>query len=330
MAEDRRPSAIGQALLAISDQWTLLILQRAFLMRTRRFADWRDELGMSESVLANRLKELVAGDLLRPAPYREQGRTRTEYLLTERALELWPLLVEIWSWERSWVPRRRGLPELIHDACGRRTDVELGCAACDRAPVTARDTETLRGSATFAQVAVPRHHRRTVRDDVERDPLSYFPETFELLGDRWSTVMLAATFLGVRRFADFQSELGMAPSVLSDRLRRFTELGVLSAGESDGGRPRYLLTDKGLAFFGVFAFIVDWAQRWYAGPPGTDLLITHRACGRPFRPYLRCLSCGTPLNRTEVRFALGDGQAATTAASRPLASGDGRFPFSDR
>lgn len=293
-----RPSAIGQALLAICDQWTLLILQRAFLLHIRRFADWRDELGMSESVLANRLKEMVAGDLLRPVPYREQGRTRTEYLLTERAIELWPLLVEIWSWERRWVPRRVGLPELTHDACGNRTDVELGCESCGQAPVTARDTVTVRGEATFAQVTVPRHHRRTVRG--ERDPLSYFPETFELLGDRWSTVILAAAFLGMRRFADFQSELGVAPSVLSHRLRRFTELGVLAV-EDSGARPRYRLTDKGLDFFGIFAVIVDWAQRWYSG---TDLEITHRTCGKPFRPYLRCRSCGHPLHRTDMHFAI--------------------------
>jgi DNA-binding HxlR family transcriptional regulator len=303
VAGTERPSAIGQALLAISDQWTLLILQRAFLLHIRRFADWRDELGMSESVLANRLKELVAGDLLRPVPYREQGRTRTEYLLTERAIELWPVLVEIWSWERHWVPRRHGLPELTHDTCGDRTGVELGCASCGRAPVTARETETARGLATFAQVAVPRLHRRTVRGGAEHDPLSYLPETFELLGDRWSTVILAAALLGTRRFADFQSELGVAPSVLASRLRRFVELDVLAVEES-GSRPRYRLTDKGLGFFGIFAFIVEWAQRWYAGPPGTDLLITHRDCGRPFRPCLRCGSCGQVLSRTEVHFLL--------------------------
>ncbi|MEO3782038.1 helix-turn-helix domain-containing protein [Actinocorallia sp. B10E7] len=315
-AQGPRPSAIGQALLAISDQWTLLILQRAFLLRTKRFADWRDDLGMSESVLSNRLKELVAGGLLLPSPYREEGRTRTEYLLTEQARELWPLLVHVWSWERAWVPRRAGLPELVHETCGNRTDVELGCAACGGAPVTARDTETLRGEATFAQVAVPRLHRKTVRVNAEDDPLSYFPETFELLGDRWGTVLLAAAFLGVRRFADFQAELGVAPSVLSNRLRRFTELGVLTTDESEGGRPRYRLTDKGLAFFGVFAFLIDWAQRWYTGPPGTDLRLLHRACGKPFQPYLRCLSCGEPLERPAVAFLVGaDGELRPAAST---------------
>lgn len=301
-----QPSAIGQALLAIGDQWTLLIVQRAFLLRIRRFADWRDELRVSESVLANRLKELVAGGLLYPAPYREEGRTRTEYLLSEQARELWPLLVAVWSWERAWVPRRSGLPELVHEACGERTDVEIGCASCGRAPVTARDTVTERGAATFAQVAVPRLHRKTVRFNAEDDSLSYFPETLELLGDRWGTVLLAAALLGMQRFADFQAELGMAPSVLSNRLRRFTELGVLTPDEGKGGRARYRLTDKGLAFFEVFAFLVDWAQRWYEGPPGTDLRIEHRACGKAFHPYLSCRSCGERLERTSVAFVATD------------------------
>jgi len=303
VAEAERPSAIGQALLAISDQWTMLILQRAFLLHIRRFADWRDELGISESVLAGRLKELVAGDFLRPVPYREEGRTRTEYLLTERAIELWPMLVEIWSWERRWVSRHHGLPELTHDVCGSRTDVELGCTSCGQAPVTARDTETVRAAATFAQVTVPRLHRRTVRGDAERDPLSYLPDTFELLGDRWSTVILVAAFLGARRFADFQSELGVAPSVLSSRLRRFTELGVLAV-EEPGARPRYRLTEKGIDFFGIFAFIVEWAQTWFSGPPDTDLRITHRACGQPFRPYLRCKVCNLAISRTELHFVV--------------------------
>jgi DNA-binding HxlR family transcriptional regulator len=299
----QHPSAIGQGLLAVADQWTLLILQRAFLLRTRRFADWSEQLGVSESVLAGRIKEMVACGLLMPSPYRDTGRTRTEYLLTDRALDLWSFLIEIWSWERSWAPHRQPLPELVHRSCGARTDVVLGCGVCGRAPVTARDTETHRGpAATFANVAVPRLHRRTVRAEGADDPLTYYPETFEILGDRWSTVLLAAAFLGIRRFANFQSELGVAPSVLSGRLRRFSELGILATRPGANGRPEYRLDDKGMAFFGVFALLVDWAQRWFSGPPGTELRIVHRACAQPLRPILRCGSCNKELERASISF----------------------------
>jgi DNA-binding HxlR family transcriptional regulator len=298
-------SGIGQALLAVGDQWSLLMLQRAFLKHTRRFAEWRDELGMSESVLAARLRELVAAGLLEPSPYRADGRTRTEYLLTKRARELWPFLVSIWSWERARVARPVPLPDLVHERCGRRADVTLGCGGCGAAPVSARDTRTERGPAsTFADVALPRHHRRTVREHAPSDPLSYFPETMEILGDRWSTVLLAAAFLGVRRFAGFESELGVAPSILSDRLRRFTEFDVFVQRDLPGRGHEYRLTDKGLAFFPTFAFLVDWAQRWHPGAPGSEITIRHAACDKPLAPWLRCDSCLEPLARQEIHFDL--------------------------
>jgi DNA-binding HxlR family transcriptional regulator len=303
------PSAVGQALLALGDQWTLLILQRGFTKDVRRFADWRDDLGLSESVLAVRLREMVAGGLLELAAYKE-GRTRHEYRLTPRALDLWPMLVAIWSWERTWATRPEPLPDLVHDVCGARSDVVLGCAACDTAFVTARETEPVRGErSTFAQVALARHHRRPVRGRAPHDDTSYLPETMEILGDRWSTVVLAAAFLGVRRFADFQAELGIAPSVLSDRLRRFVDAEVLARVPGPRGRPRYRLTDKGVAFFPVFAFLVDWAHRVYEGAPGTELTIRHTTCGATLRPVLRCTACGRIMERTAVRFDAPDVQA---------------------
>jgi DNA-binding HxlR family transcriptional regulator len=306
-----RPSAIGHALLVLGDQWNVLILQRAFLTHTRRFADWRDQLGMSESVLSGRLRELVAAHLLTPTPYRTEGRSRNEYRLTPRAIELWTFLVSIWAWERTWVDLPPGTPELVHDLCGTRILPELGCARCGRAPVTARDTATTRRpGTTFAQVAVARHHRRTVRDRIPRTPLSYFPETLEILGDRWSTVVLAAAFLRVRRFADFEAELGVAPSILSDRLRRFVELDVLTQTAGSNGRREYRLTAKGLAFFPVYAFLADWAQRWYSDVAPADLTMVHTACGDTLVPFLECSACHRPLRRDEVHFDVTAGDFA--------------------
>jgi len=83
-AADQRdgPSAIAAALLTLGDRWTLLILQRAFLTHMRRFSGWRDALGVSGSVLSNRLAEMVGAGLLVAEPYRTDGRTRTQYLLS--------------------------------------------------------------------------------------------------------------------------------------------------------------------------------------------------------------------------------------------------------
>jgi DNA-binding HxlR family transcriptional regulator len=291
-------SAIGQARAIPGDRWVLLILQRAFLLRIRTFAGWHDALGISESVLAARLRELVDHGIFELSAYRN-GRTRYEYRLTERGLRLWALLVAIQAWERDWVAPGR-LPPLLHEQCGQDAKPYLGCGSCLE-PMSARDTRTEPGPlATFSRIGPPRRHRRTVRSDAPPDLIGYCPASMEILGDRWSTSVLAGAFLGTRRFVDFQSGLGIAPSVLTDRLRRFVELRVFDA-RPDGS---YRLTDKGLAFFEVFAFLVDWAQRELPAPEGSALSITHALCGAAFQPVLLCRACGRPLQRREVRFVL--------------------------
>lgn len=299
------PGGIGSALLLLGDQWNLLILQQAFLRHVRRFADWRDALGMADSVLATRIRELVGGGVLTPAEYRRGGRGRTEYLLTPKGLPLWEFLVAIWAWEQAWSETDGRSARLLHLPCHASIVPELGCRSCAQFPLTARQTSVVIGpDATFGNVAVPRHHRRTVRDR-DRIAHSYRGQTLEILGDRWSTVLLVAAFLRVRRFADFQHQLGIAPGVLSDRLGRFVELGVLVRRPGPTERDEYRLTAKGLAFFPVFAFLVSWAQEWYPPSAAGTLTIVHDACGQPLQPILCCTRCQKPLARTEIRFDLG-------------------------
>ncbi|GAB3126652.1 winged helix-turn-helix transcriptional regulator [Glaciibacter psychrotolerans] len=293
-------SAIGRGLLAVGDRWTLLILQRAFVAHTRRFGDWRAQLGLSESTLAARLRGLVAAGLMERVPYDDNGRTRDEYLLTARALQLWSLLLAIWGWERISMPDVPNAPVLVHNDCGSAALPVLGCGVCGVSPVTARDTSAERGAkAEFAQIAVPRLHRRAQESSGPIDPLSYYPQTMEILGDRWSTAILAAAFLGVRRFTTFKTELGIAPSILSDRLRRFVAAGVLHAPSDEG---EYRLTRRGMDFFPVYAILVDWALRSYPTHSAHDLVIRHASCAAPLRPILVCSHCGGELSRTSVHF----------------------------
>jgi DNA-binding HxlR family transcriptional regulator len=287
-------STIGRALAELADSWTLLILQRAFL-GVRRFAGWRDQLGISESVLSGRLRDMTAAGLLEARPYREGGRTRSEYWLTPRGLDLWTLLVAIWSWEREWVPREVPLPDLWHD--GKHIcDIALVCGTCGEV-VTARDTTTEQLLPSFAG-SLPRVHPRRSRKALPADPLSTFPGASEVIGDRWGTVLVAGALMGVRSFAEFSREMSVSPDVLSDRLRRFVALGVFVAEQ--GG---YRLTDKGRATFPIMALVTAWADRWL-GPEGHPpaVRITHRACGAVLDPRLACVTCGELLERIAVRF----------------------------
>jgi DNA-binding HxlR family transcriptional regulator len=290
---------LARALDLMGDQWSLLIVQSVFL-RVRRYNDLRARLGIADAVLSARLRGLVDAGVLEQAPYQDERRTRHEYRLTPNGLDLWRFLVGVWAWERRWIPHRADeLPLLHHLTCGNTTDPVLSCGACSSV-VTARNTVVERG-LPVASAVTARRFRRQGWELVAGDPLLFYPQTMDILGDRWATGILVAAFLATRRFADFQRELGISPSVLADRLRRLVELGVLATAPSDrSGASEYRLTPKGHGYFPVFALLVGWASEHLGGDVG--LTIMHR--DHLLTPTLQCDRCGVPLERRTVRWAL--------------------------
>ena len=286
---------VGRTLGVLADTWTLLILQRAFL-GVRRYAGWRSTLNISDATLAARLRSMTDNGLLRTTPYREGGRSRQEYRLTERGMDTWRLLLATWNWEREWEPRAVPLPEIVHRTCGAATHVVLCCARCG-APVGPRDTEVDMNRVVTVGADLSRVHPRRTRGRLPTDPLSFLPGAMEIVGDRWGATLLGACLIGLRTFSDFAERLSISPEVLTDRLRRFVEHGVLEPA----GQTGYRLTDKGRAAFAIHACLVDWANRWERGDGvPVDLDIRHRACGRSLEVRLDCAACGLPLERTAV------------------------------
>jgi DNA-binding HxlR family transcriptional regulator len=126
---DTRNCTIGAALQVVGEKWTFLVLREAF-NGVRRFDDMRRRTGMPRQILSNRLGRLVDEGLLRKVPYREPGqRSRSEYRLTERGLDLYPLLIALLEWGNKHAANREGpLVELRHRACGAPVRLQLGCA----------------------------------------------------------------------------------------------------------------------------------------------------------------------------------------------------------
>ncbi|WP_344315128.1 winged helix-turn-helix transcriptional regulator [Fodinicola feengrottensis] len=281
----------------LGEQWMLLILQSVFL-RVRRYDDIRVRLGISPTALSSRLAEAVRVGVLERVPYQSVNRVRHEYRLTEHGLALWQLLISMWTWERDWaVDRRIMLPDLVHIDCGQSTAAPLGCRDCGQrvwlSAVRAQRREPLLFSGTS------RRFRRKDNTRLAADPLLFFPATMELLGDRWSVGLLAGAFLGARHFSEFERDLGIVPSVLSGRLARLVELGVMrtAAATTRADARAYDLTAKGRAFFPTLAFIADWSRTRYPDTPPA-LTLTHR--GHRFVPALLCHHCHTLLQRSRV------------------------------
>ena len=130
-----------------------------------------------------------------------------------------------------------------------------------------------------------------------------------VIGDRWTLLVLREAFLKVRRFDDFQSRLGIARRVLTERLSHLVEHGVLEkkAYQTRPLRHEYRLTRKGLDLYPALISLVHWGDRHYAGADGPPAIHTHLACGHDFRGVLTCSECGEPVEARAVQVRPGPG-----------------------
>jgi DNA-binding HxlR family transcriptional regulator len=114
----------------IGDRWTFIVLREVFA-GIRRFDQMRIRTGIPRQVLTNRLDRLVAEGVLRREPYQEQGlRTRTEYRLTEKGFDLYPVLTAVLAWGDRYLADPEGSPiDLVHRDCGARVRAPLRCEA---------------------------------------------------------------------------------------------------------------------------------------------------------------------------------------------------------
>ena len=94
--------SVARTISVIGDRWTRLILRDAFL-RVRRFEEFERRLGITRHILADRLKQLVAAGVLARIAYQECPK-RYEYRLTEKGLDLIPVLVEMANWSAEYDP----------------------------------------------------------------------------------------------------------------------------------------------------------------------------------------------------------------------------------
>ncbi len=111
------------------------------------------------------------------------------------------------------------------------------------------------------------------------------PAALEAMGERWSFLILRAAFDGIVYFEDFQSTLGIARNILSNRLGRLVANGILSREPvpTDKRRVAYRLTEKGASLVPVMIALRQWGERWSGTPPGGRILSDSRD-HKPIRP----------------------------------------------
>jgi DNA-binding HxlR family transcriptional regulator len=287
-------SVVG-AIETVGDAWSWLVLSEAIIDGTTRFDSFQSRLEIARSTLSARLSSLCANGLMK--------RDKRAYLLTEKGADFFACIMTAMAWaDRSntngqapWHAAHIGCAELIH--------AELRCAACHELVHARHVSFNRRPRPATALPGALQRRRAPSLDLLQRVRPDSTAATLQVLGDRWSVLLIRECFFGSHRFDEFQQSLGIASNILSDRLRRLAELGILArtAYQQRPLRHEYRLTEKGLALYPVPLAMLAWGDRWvFDGRPPVRL--THKTCGRRLTPVLSCSACTNPITRSDIVF----------------------------
>jgi len=146
-----------------------------------------------------------------------------------------------------------------------------------------------------------------------------------IIGDRWTILILRDAFRGIRRFDDFRKDLDIARPVLSDRLRKLVDAGVMTriAYQQRPERFEYRLTPMGIELSPALVALMRWGDTWLStdGPP---TVLVHDVCGHPLEQGFWCQTCHETFSPTEIASRPGvhahppaPDQAASTISPDP-------------
>ena len=150
----------------------------------------------------------------------------------------------------------------------------------------------------------------------------------DVIGERWSLLIVREVLFGVRRFEEIQQDLGIARNVLQTRLERLVEEGVLERRLYRERPPRheYFLTEKGLDLWPALVALMQWGDKYAAPAERPATVIVHRDCGGPIDEHRICTACGERVSVRDARATPGPG----APADHPLLRGAGRANAGDR
>lgn len=294
--------AVRQGARLVCDRATLRVMLHA-LAGASRFAEFGEQTGLGSRVLSARLTQLTDEGLLVRIPYSRRP-LRHAYHPTHMGSALFEVFATLASWEQSWT--EDGAPvvpvHMLHRQCRvdpqAPTRVRMCCAGCHRF-VTARDISLRVSQTEMAKMPRISTSTRRSRQDTEAGAgtPSALPQGLVVLGDKWSIEVLVCAHFGIRQFNEFGTRLGISTNILTDRLNRLVEGGLLRRpNETEPHRKGlYLLTQKGLDFYPVLVVIQSWADAWIDHRVRSPVKLRHVACQKILQPLLVCAACGEPV-----------------------------------
>lgn len=138
----------------------------------------------------------------------------------------------------------------------------------------------------------------------------------DLIGEWWTILILREAFFGTRRFEDFQRHLGIARNILTARLCKLCDSGILDRVPVKEGarRHEYRLTDMGRDLLPVLVVLTQWGDRWILGPEAAPVKYIHRATGEEIADVKVRAKDGQPLLARDILLVPGPGATEETRA----------------
>lgn len=288
----------------VGDRWALLILRDAFLGRSR-FEQLRQFTGASKATLTRRLESLIQADVLYKKPYSKSGN-RVDYKLTKKGLGLFASSLMCWQWESQWTElSAEVLPvNLIHKNCGHAVNAKAVCRHCSQ-PLQVNDVKwpelgNQLGNQLSSMQSFNKRRVRTSATNTEQD--QSLATVSDLIGDRWTLLILISSFLGVNRYDSFLKQLNIASNILTDRLNLLVDVNIFKRINYQENPPRseYLLTAKGKSLFPLVMVIRQWVIDWMPKEAVENLV--HKGCGEKLVVDVVCSGCDTVPQANQVQF----------------------------
>jgi DNA-binding HxlR family transcriptional regulator len=298
-----RNCSVARTLDIVSDAWAFLIIREAFF-GTRTFEAFRAALDIPRATLTDRLRKLTRLQIFRQAA--AGTGLRKEYRLTKMGFDLYPNFIALMQFGDRWLSVGKRPLVLIHRTCGCETHPIVACSEC-LGVLEAREVEFRDGPGAGRKPAKPGRNTRRASDDsrfMQGRPSSV-SRALEIIGDKWSFMVVREGFFGNRRYDRIQTELGIAPNILTDRLSRLVARGILHRRlyQQAPERYEYLLTDMGRDLYGPFVAMLAWGDRWL-GKGKPPLLLRHNNCGRDFQASVICSECHSPIIAADMQYRL--------------------------
>jgi DNA-binding HxlR family transcriptional regulator len=134
-------------------------------------------------------------------------------------------------------------------------------------------------------------------------------QSLEVMGDWWTPLILRDLYLGLDRFDQLVTDLGISRNLLTDRLARLVDAGVVTRTpyQESPVRYAYSLTEAGSELIPVLIALTAWGDRWVTPDGGPPIAFTHDTCGHPTTATITCSACGDELLTEDITPSPGPG-----------------------